>query len=124
MSDKIRELPGYKVHREIDFFLRLHRHLPDNICGGTTADGRYDPTCNCMYREDGEPINVANDYVDKLQKDPKFREKEKEVKQAVEKGLVLYHGKKRTFQEGFQLVIKRCKASGMSDEEIQSFFSK
>ena len=61
--------------KEVDFFLRLHRHLPDQICGGN-------PISNCEYRKDGVPINISNDYVEELQKDPDFRQKEKEVLEA------------------------------------------
>lgn len=64
---------------EIDFFLRLHRHLPDKVCGES-------PLSPCEYREDGIPINVANDYIEELQKNPDFRQKEKEVKEAQKKG--------------------------------------
>ena len=48
-----------KHWREVDFYLRLHRHLPDGICGRTI----FGP---CFYRGDGEPINGLNDYVEKL----------------------------------------------------------
>ncbi len=64
--------------REVDFFLRLHRHLPDDFCGGL-AIGK------CNYRPDGIAINAQNDYVEKLQKDPEFVRKEKEVEEAVKK---------------------------------------
>jgi len=65
--------------REVDFFLRLHRHLPDGICGGS-------PLSPCEYREDGKAINEMNDYVEKLQQDPVFRQKEKEVEKAQKLG--------------------------------------
>ena len=68
--------------KEVDFFLRLHRHLPDDICGGY-AIGK------CNYREDGRAINAQNDYVEKLQQDPDFLKKEKEVEKAVLKGVKL-----------------------------------
>ncbi len=62
--------------QQIDFFLRLHRHLPDRFCGGM-----YE----CKYRSDGIPINAANDYLEKLHKDSEFLRKEKEVEEAVKK---------------------------------------
>ena len=64
--------------QQVDFFLRLHRHLPDNFCGGIPISG-------CKYRSDGRAINAANDYLEKLHKDPEFLRKEKEVEEAVEK---------------------------------------
>ena len=69
----------FKYQKEVSFFLRLHRHLPDFICGQS-------PLSDCEYREDGIPINIANDYVKKLQKDPDFRQKEKEIEEARRKG--------------------------------------
>lgn len=73
----------FDSQKEIDFFLRLHRHLPDDICGGI-AIGK------CNYRKDGHPINAKNDYVEKLQQDPEFVKKEKEVDEAVKNGVNLY----------------------------------
>lgn len=87
--------------REVDFFLRLHRHLPDEICGGVDINGEYAPFGNCMYREDGQPINVANDYVEKLQKNEGFRLKEKEVNDVVRNKTSLFEGKKMTKNEAF-----------------------
>lgn len=69
----------FQAQRQVSFFLRLHRHLPDNICGGH-------PLGKCEYREDGKPINEMNDYVEKLQRNPNFRKKEKEVEEAVKQG--------------------------------------
>jgi hypothetical protein len=66
-----------KTWRDVDFFLRLHRHLPDQLCNSMFA---------CEYREDGLPINYRNDYVNKLQEDPEFRQKEKEVEEAQKTG--------------------------------------
>lgn len=68
-----------KAWRDVDFYLRLHGHLPDFFCGEAIPFGK------CNYREDGKPINVANDYVEKLRQDPEYRKKEKEVKEAVNK---------------------------------------
>lgn len=68
---------------EVDFFLRLHRHLPDKICGGLSIG-------SCFYRKNGEAINCQNDYVKKLQKNPEFVKKEKEVQKAVRDGKKLY----------------------------------
>ena len=73
----------FDAQRDVSFFLRLHRHLPDGICGGI-------PFGHCYYRLDGKPINVANDYVDKLQQNPDFVLKEKEVEEAVKNGQPLY----------------------------------
>lgn len=66
----------FKAQRDVDFFLRLHRHLPDGFCGGL-------PIGKCKYRKDGEAINWMNDYVSELQKDPEFVKKEKEIEAAV-----------------------------------------
>ena len=54
---------SFQVQKEVGFFLRLHRHLPDEFCGGS-------PLSNCKYRPDGIPINIANDYVEELQRNP------------------------------------------------------
>lgn len=67
---------SFQPQKEVSFFLRLHRHLPDKICDGSFM-------FTCFYRKDGKPINIQNDYVDELQKDPDFRQKEKEVLEAV-----------------------------------------
>ena len=73
---------AFQAQREVSFFLRLHRHLPDNICGGT-------PIGVCNYRKDGEAINWMNDYVEKLQQDPEFVKKGKEIEDAVKNGKAL-----------------------------------
>lgn len=78
MSEIIKD--PFKYQRDVSFFLRLHRHLPDGICREIFV---------CEYRKDGEPINGANDYVEKLQKDPFFCRKEKEVQKAQEIGKAL-----------------------------------
>jgi len=66
----------FSAQREVSFFLRLHRHLPDEICGDS-------PLGACNYREDRVAINAQNDYLEKLQQDPIFVKKEKEVELAV-----------------------------------------
>lgn len=71
---KIKDFGDY--WRDVDFFLRLHRHLPDYICGKS-------PVGKCFYRIDGKAINRQNDYVDKLQQNPEFVKKEKEIDEAV-----------------------------------------
>lgn len=71
-------IQDFKAQRDVDFFLRLHRHLPDSFCGGI-------PIGDCKYRADGEAINAMNDYVSELKKDPTFVAKEKEVEEAVRK---------------------------------------
>jgi len=71
------------AQREVSFFLRLHRHLPDRICGGLLFG-------HCYYRKDGVAINGANDYVDILRKDPEFVKKEREVEIAVGNGVALF----------------------------------
>lgn len=68
----------FAAMRDVDFFLRLHRHLPDDYCGDI-------PIGKCNYRADGRAINAQNDYVSELQKDPEFVKKEKEVEEAVKK---------------------------------------
>ncbi len=73
----------FQPQREVSFFLRLHRHLPDKICDGALM-------FTCDYRKDGKPINIENDYVEKLQKDPDFRQKEKEVLEAQKIGRKLF----------------------------------
>jgi len=67
---------AFQYQKDVSFFLRLHRHLPDGFCNDMF---------NCKYREDGEPINIQNDYVEELQKDQGFRQKEKEVLEAQKK---------------------------------------
>ena len=74
---------SFQPQKEISFFLRLHRHLPDKIC-----DGMF--MFICQYRKDGKPINVKNDYVDEIQKNPNFRQKEKEVLEAQKNKKRLY----------------------------------
>lgn len=71
--------PGKSFHPAgtgVEFFLRLHRHLPDRHCG-------LNPFAPCEYREDREPINIRNERVDELKKDPAFVAKEQEVEAAV-----------------------------------------
>ena len=67
----------FRMQRDVDFFLRLHRHLPDDYCGSS-------PLGACNYRPDGEPINAMNERIDDLRKDPAFIVKEEEVKATVE----------------------------------------
>lgn len=69
----------FRYQREVSFFLRLHRHLPERVCGKS-------PLAPCEYRADGHAINELNDYVEELQKDPAFRAKEKEVEEAQKLG--------------------------------------
>ena len=64
--------------RDVEFFLRLHRHLPDVFCGKS-------PIGRCEYREDGKAINQFNKPVEEMKQDPLFRQKEKEVEMAVAK---------------------------------------
>jgi hypothetical protein len=66
-----RGFPGENV----DFFLRIHRHLPDKTCGDSFPFGE------CAYSPlpDKSPINAANDYVEKLKKDPEFIKLEEQV---------------------------------------------
>ena len=63
----IKDFPG----KNVDFFLRLHRHLPDGFCGTLPIGG-------CKYRPDGKAINRMNEPLVELQKDPEFVKKEKE----------------------------------------------
>lgn len=67
---------AFKAQRDVDFFLRLHRHLPDNFCGGSPLGG-------CNYREDGKAINEMNEPVSEMQKNPDFVKKEEEILEAV-----------------------------------------
>ena len=69
---------AFAPQREVSFFLRLHRHLPDYFCGDSPLSG-------CKYRPDGNAINMMNERLDDLQKDPAFVAKEKEIDDAVEK---------------------------------------
>lgn len=63
--------------RDVDFFLRIHGHLPDQICG------RSDIVFGgCEYRKDGIPINAANDYVERLRTTPEYLEQERAVQEA------------------------------------------
>ena len=68
---------AFDMQRDVDFFLRIHRHLPDQFCGDKFPFGK------CNYRPDEEPINAMNERVDELKKDPLFLEKEREVEEAV-----------------------------------------
>jgi len=70
----------FRNGREVDFYLRLHRHLSDDKCCESI------PFTVCHYRPDLVPINKLNDYVDKLQKDPEFRRKEEEIQEAIKNG--------------------------------------
>lgn len=72
------ETDPFKAQRDVDFFLRLHRHLPDEHCGSSFPFGP------CNYRPDGEPINGGNQLLFELQQDPAFLVKEKEVTDAVD----------------------------------------
>ena len=48
--------------REVDFFLRLHRHLPDDLCGGLPIGG-------CKYRKEiGEKGKESQDREENSQK--------------------------------------------------------
>ena len=72
----------FKAQREVAFFLRIHGHLPDNVCGES-------PLAPCEYRKDGKPINRRNDYVDELRKNAAYCEKEKQVLDAQENGVAI-----------------------------------
>ena len=67
---------AFAPQRQVSFFLRLHRHLPDKFCG-------ENPLSDCKYRPDGVAINYMNEHVSELQKNPAFVEKEKEIEKAV-----------------------------------------
>lgn len=71
----IKSFPG----REVDFFLRIHGHLPDQNCGDSFPFG------TCKYSEGGEPINAMNEPVAILRQNPAYVEKEKAVQQKQEK---------------------------------------
>ena len=66
--------------KEVDFFLRIHGHLPDRHCGGNALS-------RCKYTPDGEPINRANDYVEQLRNNPRYVERENAVQEAQTKWL-------------------------------------
>jgi len=72
----------FKAQRNVAFFLRIHGHLPDDVCG-------KDPISPCEYREDGRPINWRNDYVEKLRKNPEYRKAEQEVLEAQKNGVAI-----------------------------------
>ena len=74
--------PG-KHWREVDFFLRLHGHLPDQNCGGAATGA-------CKYTPDGKAINELNDYVEKLRQDPEYVKKEKAVFSKLEFFLLIF----------------------------------
>ena len=75
-GSKTRISQPFRMQREVAFFLRIHGHLPDANCGDSWPFGK------CRYSVGGEPINAANDYVDKLRENPAYVEKEKAVQQA------------------------------------------
>lgn len=69
--------------RDVDFFLRLHCHLPDDYCGGLAIG-------NCEYRRlishVSMPINIENERIDtKRRESPGFIEEEKKIQEAVKK---------------------------------------
>jgi len=66
----------FRHQREVSFFLRLHRHLPDGKCGGMAISP-------CEYRADKKAINYLNAPVEELQKDSEFKKKEDEIVTAV-----------------------------------------
>ena len=68
------------AQRNVSFFLRIHGHLPDQVCG-------RDALAPCEYRKDGRPINRRNDYVDKLRESASYRQKEKQVQDAQARGV-------------------------------------
>ena len=70
---------GVNYGKEVDFFLRIHGHLPDQYCGERFPFGK------CKYSPDGEPINMANDYVVELRMSESYREKERVVQEAQKK---------------------------------------
>ena len=66
--------PG-SAWREVDFFLRLHGHLPDLNCGELA-------TGPCKYTPDGRAINEFNQHVEELRKDPEYVKSEEAVQRA------------------------------------------
>lgn len=108
MSREIR-VPANDSWKEVDFFLRLHGHLPDYICSGKTADGKYAPFGNCIYRIDGIPINHHNDFVYKLRQNSDYIQAEEAVKRAQQNGINLYLGKLWTVDEAFLEAMKGAK---------------
>ncbi len=82
MGERVVVNDPFRAGRQVDFYLRLHRHLPDKNCSERT------PFTICHYRPDLVPINKANQRVVELQKDPEFRKKEQEVTDAVLEGKV------------------------------------
>ena len=68
--------------RNVSFFLRIHGHLPDQVCG--SSDIVFG---GCEYREDGIPINAANDYVERLRTTADYRDKEMAVQAAQAAGV-------------------------------------
>ena len=73
-------IENFNAFRNVSFFLRIHAHLPDGICG-------EDALAPCEYREDGKPINRRNDYVDRLREKTSYREAEYQVLEAQIKGV-------------------------------------
>lgn len=63
----------FRDSKEVDFFLRIHGHLPDGNCGG-----RW-PFAGCQYTPDDRPINEANADIQKLRTDATFQKKEAAV---------------------------------------------
>jgi len=87
MKEIVIQDPG-KHWREVDFFLRLHGHLPDQNCGGAATGA-------CKYTPDGKAINELNDYVEKLRQDPEYVKKEKAVLAAQDRWLENNSGRKQ-----------------------------
>lgn len=76
--------PG-KAWREVDLFLRVHGHLPDQNCGAPWVFAK------CKYTMNGEPINAQNEPVEDLRKDPKYIARENEVREEQKKWLGQNH---------------------------------
>lgn len=62
--------------RNVSFFERIHRHLPDDFCG-------VSPLGPCNYRPDGVAINSQNAPVDELRTTPGYAKIAEELRLAV-----------------------------------------
>ena len=69
--------------KNVDFFLRIHGHLPDETCGATFPFG----DCEYSPLENKDPINALNERVAELRKDPEYVKLEKQVENAQSKNL-------------------------------------
>jgi hypothetical protein len=73
MPTVINRFPG----QDVDFFLRIHRHLPNALCGNVFGDCHFSP------RADKFPLNMANRPIEECREDEDFVKQEEQIQQAI-----------------------------------------